>query len=63
MEIGDNIWDIVDKWDFFTLGKQFVRAADSMALNLAEAMVGIFTGKIRTSIITVGAQRLNARAV
>ena len=39
MEIGDNIWDIVDKWDFFnkdTLGKQFVRAADSMALNIAE---------------------------
>ena len=39
MEIGNNIWEIVDKWDFFskdTLGKQFVRAADSMALNIAE---------------------------
>ena len=39
MEIGDNIWEIVDKWDFFnkdTLGKQFVRAADSIALNIAE---------------------------
>lgn len=39
MEIGDNIWDIIDKWDFFnkdTLGKQFVKAADSMALNIAE---------------------------
>ncbi|MDQ6755755.1 MAG: four helix bundle protein [Bacteroidota bacterium] len=30
---------MVDKWDFFnkdTLGKQFVKAADSMALNIAE---------------------------
>jgi four helix bundle protein len=39
MEIGDNIWDIVDKWDVFnkdTLGKQFVRAGDSIALNIAE---------------------------
>ena len=39
MQIGDNIWDIVDKWDFYnkdTLGKQFVKAADSMALNIAE---------------------------
>ena len=39
MEIGDNIWDIVDKWDFFnkgTLGKQFVKAGDSIALNIAE---------------------------
>ncbi|MEP6950475.1 MAG: four helix bundle protein [Ginsengibacter sp.] len=39
MEIGNNIWDIVDKWDFFnkdTLGKQFVKAADSVALNIAE---------------------------
>jgi four helix bundle protein len=39
MQIGDNIWDIVEKWDFFnkdTLGKQFVKAADSIALNIAE---------------------------
>ena len=39
LEIGDKVWDIVDKWDFFnkdTLGKQFVRAADSIALNIAE---------------------------
>jgi hypothetical protein len=29
LEIGDNIWDIVDKWDFFnkgTIGKQFVKS-------------------------------------
>ena len=32
-------WDIVNTWDFFnkdTLGKQSVRAADSMSLNIAE---------------------------
>ena len=29
IEIGDNIWEIVDRWDFFnkdTLGKQFVKS-------------------------------------
>lgn len=39
LEIVDKIWDIVDKWDFFNkdiLGKQFVKAADSIALNIAE---------------------------
>jgi four helix bundle protein len=39
MQIGDNIWSIVDKWDYFNkdiLGKQFVKAADSIALNIAE---------------------------
>lgn len=39
MEIGDLIWDKVEKWPAFardTLGKQFVRSADSIALNIAE---------------------------
>lgn len=39
LEIGDKVWEIIDGWDFFnkdTLGKQFVRAADSIALNIAE---------------------------
>ncbi len=39
MEIGDLVWDIVEKWPTFakdTLGKQFVRCADSIALNIAE---------------------------
>ena len=38
-EIGDEVWDIVDKWDFFTkdtIGKQFVKSADSIAANIAE---------------------------
>lgn len=37
--LGDEIWDIVIKWDFFvkdTIGKQLVRAADSISANIAE---------------------------
>jgi four helix bundle protein len=39
MEIGDIAWEIVDSWPYFakdTLAKQFVRAADSIELNIAE---------------------------
>ena len=38
MAIEDLTWNLVSKWDGFedTLGKQMVRAADSMALNGAE---------------------------
>ncbi len=39
LEIGDKIYEKVEKWDYFdkdTLGKQFVKAADSIALNIAE---------------------------
>ncbi len=39
MEIGEIVWSIVHKWDFFdrdTLGKQFTRAADSIAFNISE---------------------------
>ena len=39
MEIGDIAEAIVMKWDYFhkdTLGKQLIRAADSIALNIAE---------------------------
>lgn len=39
MEIGEEIWSMVTKWDFFakdTVGKQIVRSADSIAANLAE---------------------------
>src|SRR4051812_23479258 len=39
MEIGDEIWIVVNKWPFFekdTLGKQITRSADSIALNIAE---------------------------
>ena len=39
MEIGDLIHQVVATWDYFnkkSLGDQFVRAADSIALNIAE---------------------------
>ena len=39
MEIGEDIWVLVNKWSYFekdTLGKQITRSADSIALNIAE---------------------------
>ena len=39
MEIGDIVWTVVDKWEYFpkkTLGAQYVDAADSIALNISE---------------------------
>ena len=39
MEIGDIVWDIVLRWDYFarkTLGAQSVDAADSIAFNISE---------------------------
>jgi len=39
MDMSEKIWEIVVKWDYFTkdtLGKQLVRAADSIAANLSE---------------------------
>jgi len=39
MEIGEEVWNIVIKWDYFakdTIGKQFVRAIHSVAANLSE---------------------------
>ena len=39
MEMGEEVWNIVIKWDYFlkdTIGKQLVRAADSVAANLSE---------------------------
>ena len=39
MELGERIWDIVKGWDYYawdTLGKQLMRAIDSVAANLSE---------------------------
>lgn len=39
MEVGEEVWDMVMKWNYFekdTVGKQLVRAVDSMAANLSE---------------------------
>jgi len=38
-EIGDKVWKIVYEWNYFekeTIGKQFVRAGDSISANIAE---------------------------
>lgn len=38
-KLSNYVWDIVIKWDYFTketVGKQFVRAVDSISANLAE---------------------------
>ena len=39
MELGEKVWKIVITWDFLakdTVGKQLIRAADSIAANLSE---------------------------
>jgi len=39
MKLGEEVWNIVIKWDFFakdTIGKQLVRSVDSIAANLSE---------------------------
>ncbi len=36
MDIAEEVWSIVNKWDYFakdTVGKQLVRAIDSVAAN------------------------------
>ncbi len=39
IDLGEKVWTIVIKWDYFlkdTIGKQLVRAVDSVAANLSE---------------------------
>ncbi|TAE91724.1 MAG: four helix bundle protein [Verrucomicrobia bacterium] len=39
MRLGEVVWGVVTAWDFFakdTVGKQFVRAVDSIAANISE---------------------------
>ena len=41
MKVGEDIWVIVNQWNYFekdTMGKQLVRSSDSMAANLAEGL-------------------------
>jgi len=38
-EIGEIVWDLVSGWNFFekdTVGKQFIKSADSISANIAE---------------------------
>ncbi|MDH3800973.1 MAG: four helix bundle protein, partial [Deltaproteobacteria bacterium] len=39
MDIGERVWEIVLEWNYFardTIGKQLVKAADSVAANISE---------------------------
>ena len=39
MNVGEKVWDIVSKWDYFakdTVGKQLVKSVDSIAANISE---------------------------
>jgi four helix bundle protein len=52
MKIGDNVWNFVDKWDNWlkaTIGKQLVRAADSIAATFSEGY-GRYTYKDRRNL-------------
>lgn len=56
--LSNNIWEIVLTWDYFsrdTVGKQFVRAVDSISANIAEGF-GRYTkkDKIRFYRISMG---------
>lgn len=45
--LSNYVWDIIIKWDYFskdTVGKQFVRAVDSISANIAEGF-GRYTKK------------------
>ena len=49
LSIAQNVWRIVSTWDYFsrdTMGKQFVRSADSISANIAEGF-GKYTKKDR----------------
>ena len=39
MELGERIWEVINHWDYFlkdTIGKQLIRAVDSVAANISE---------------------------
>ena len=41
MELGEEVWSVVEKWGYFekdTIGKQLVKAVDSIAANLSEGL-------------------------
>lgn len=46
-KLSNQVWDIIIKWDYFakdTVGKQFVKAVDSISANIAEGF-GRYTKK------------------
>ncbi len=58
LEFSNEIWEFVIKWDYFakdTVGKQFVKAADSISANISEGF-GRFSkkDKVRFYRISLG---------
>lgn len=59
MDLAEQIWNIVQPWDYFakdTIGKQLVCSSDSMAANLSEGFGRIFIKRTDNFAITVGAR-------
>jgi four helix bundle protein len=45
MNLAEEVWEIVIKWDYFakdTIGKQLIKASDSVAANLSEGFGRFF---------------------
>ena len=60
-ELADSIWDVAIRWDSFardTVGKQLVRAADSIGANVAEG-AGRGTPKDNQHFVRIGRGSLN----
>lgn len=58
MNIGERVWEIVLEWNYFardTVGKQLVKAADSVAANLSEGWGRYYYKETDSSVITVEA--------
>ena len=56
LELAEKVWEIVNKWNYFakdTIGKQLIRAVDSVAANISEGFEDITTERISNSAITV----------
>lgn len=55
MDIGERVWEQVNEWDIFakdTVGKQFVKAADSIVSNISEGYGATTTRKTDSSATT-----------
>ena len=50
IEVSENIWKVVNEWNYFqkdTIGKQLVRSADSISANLSEGLGRYFYKETR----------------
>ena len=50
MKLEEKVWQVVEKWDYFqkdTIGRQWVKAADSVAANISEGFGRYFYKETR----------------